>query len=56
MRFRPAGGIGAPKDLSAAEARGQVMEERPASAEVFDVDRHEKEILRAENVAAGLPP
>jgi ribonuclease G len=67
MRFRPSGkgggggsggGGGQPRDSKAAnEARQEALEGQPSTAsdEVFD-SRHESEIDRAENVAAGLPP
>jgi ribonuclease G len=59
MRFRPSGGKGqGQRDNRAAnEARQDALTEQPStpSDEVFDA-RHENEIERAENVAAGLPP
>src|SRR3954470_16419598 len=66
MRFRPSGGKGQgqgqgqgqQRDSRAAnEARQDALTEQPStpSDEVFDA-RHESEIERAENVAAGLPP
>jgi ribonuclease G len=69
MRFRPGsggggggggqgGGGGGPKnDRAANEARQDALTDEPSTPaeEVFDA-RHEKEIERAENVAAGLPP
>lgn len=53
MRFRPMGGIGAPK---AAQPRTDAAAP-PASAndEVFDTREHNREIDEAENLAAGLP-
>ncbi|MGZ8937954.1 MAG: Rne/Rng family ribonuclease, partial [Limisphaerales bacterium] len=52
MRFRPTGGIGSPKAAQArAEATGNDIPD-----EVFDVNKHHKEIEQAENIAAGLPP
>ncbi len=64
MRFRPSGGGGAPKpanknqDRDAQQARADVVGEKPAlSGEpLFERSRYQKEIERAENVAAGLPP
>ncbi len=52
MRFRPMGGIGAPK---AAQPRTDAAAP-PASAndEVFDTREHNREIDEAENLAAGL--
>jgi hypothetical protein len=57
MRFRPSGGMGQRNERAATEARQDALAAEPAtpSDEVFDA-RHEKEIERAENVAAGLPP
>src|SRR5438067_13589753 len=63
MRFRPSGGGGkgqgqGQRDNRAAnEARQDALTDQPStpSDEVFDA-RHENEIERAENVAAGLPP
>jgi ribonuclease G len=66
MRFRPSGGKGQgqgqgqgqQRDSRAAnEARQDALTDQPStpSEEVFDA-RHDKEIERAENVAAGLPP
>ena len=52
MRFRPTGGIGAPK---AGQARAESSEAKTANEEVFDTGRHTREIERAENLAAGLP-
>src|ERR1043166_2497253 len=54
MRFRPTGGIGVPK--IAPEARTEANEVKTTNEDVFDLGRHESEIERAENVAAGLPP
>lgn len=58
MHFRPSGGLGAKKpDRAALEARANATnEEKPVAETVFDKGRHLKEIERAENVAAGLPP
>jgi len=65
MRFRPSGGGGgAPKpanknqDREAQQARADAVGEKPAlSGEpLFERSRYQKEIERAENVAAGLPP
>ena len=57
MRFRPAGGIGQSQksDRSAVEARAEVTGESKPEV-VYDQSRHQHEIERAENVAAGLPP
>ncbi len=64
MRFRPSGGGGGPKppsknqDREAQQARADVVGDKPAlSGEpLFERSRYQKEIERAENVAAGLPP
>lgn len=52
MRFRPTGGIGSPK---AAQARAEATGSDIPTEEVFDVNKHHKEIEQAENLAAGLP-
>jgi ribonuclease G len=61
MRFRPStsgarGGKG--KEREAQQARAEAVGERvPAASEpVYDRSRYQKEIERAENIAAGLPP
>jgi len=64
MRFRPSGGGGAPKpanknqERDAQQARADAVGDKPAlSGEpLFERSRYQKEIERAENVAAGLPP
>lgn len=62
MRFRPNNGGGGNRrprnkgDKAAKEARAQVTGEEVKEEKIFDLARHEKEIQRAENVAAGLPP
>jgi ribonuclease G len=58
MRFRPSGGLGNnPKkpDRAAQEARAEVIGEAPTE-NVYERNRFSKEIERAENIAAGLPP
>src|ERR1700761_220383 len=57
MRFRPTGGIGhgAKPDKNAMEARAEATGEKKTDA-LFERQRHEDEVERAENVAAGLPP
>jgi ribonuclease G len=55
MRFRPSGGFGNKPDRSAQEARAEATGEKAPDLP-FDRSRHEQEIERAENVAAGLPP
>ncbi len=57
MRFRPSGGFNQNQktDRSALQARAEATgETKPDS--VFERARHEQEIERAENIAAGLPP
>jgi ribonuclease G len=57
MRFKPRTGLGAPKpNRAAANARAAVVGDKPPGEEtLFDRRRHEAEIRRAENLAAGLP-
>ncbi len=57
MRFRPAGGIGQSQksNRNAVEARAEVTGESKPEV-VYDQSRHQQEIERAENAAAGLPP
>src|SRR5437762_3597880 len=57
-RFRPSGGMSANvqrTDRAASEARAEALGEKPSEESVFDHARHEREIQRAENLAAGLP-
>ena len=55
MRFRPSGGLNQKPDRSAQQARAEATgEKKPEN--VFERGRHDDEIERAENVAAGLPP
>ena len=55
MRFRPSGGFNQKPDRSADEARAEATgEKRPRR--IFERGRHDEEIERAENIAAGLPP
>ncbi len=58
QRFRPSGGLHQqPKhDSAARDARAAVVGEKTGDEHVFADARHENEIQRAENVAAGLPP
>jgi ribonuclease G len=54
--FRPKGGLSQPKHTkAAAEARAIATGEKEGEEEVF-AHRHEEEIHRSENIAAGLPP
>src|SRR5688572_20330818 len=56
MRFRPSGGIQNRPDRAASDARAEALGDKQQSEHVFDSQRHEEEIERAENMAAGLPP
>src|SRR5436190_1242963 len=57
-RFRPSGGM-SPNiqrpDRAASDARAEALGDKPSDESVFDRARHEREIQRAENLAAGLP-
>jgi len=58
MRFRPSGGLGHGQqkpDRDATQARAEAVGETIAPERVFE-QRHQSEIERAENKAAGLPP
>ncbi len=56
MRFKPTRGLGTPQpNLGAATARAGAIGEKTAEDPLFDRRRHESEIRRAENLAAGLP-
>jgi ribonuclease G len=59
MRFKPKGGLGGaqqPKhDRDAVEARQDAVSEQGGQERLFE-KRHQNEIERAENIAAGLPP
>ena len=58
MRFRPSGGLGnnpRKPDRAAQEARAEVIGES-STENIYDRNRFAREIERAENVAAGLPP
>ena len=58
MRFRPPGGMNPNQrpDRAASEARAEIVGDKSAVDPIYDKSRHEQEIDRAENVAAGLPP
>src|SRR5947209_9381199 len=63
MRFRPSGGMHHQQqqhprrqERAALEARAEATGEKPVKEGIFDRSRYQKEIERAENVAAGLPP
>jgi ribonuclease G len=57
MRFRPSGGFNQNQktDRSALQARAEATGEKKPDP-LFERARHEQEIQRAENIAAGLPP
>ena len=58
MRFKPKGGLNPAHqktDRDALEARADVVTEQGGQERLFE-KRHQNEIERAENVAAGLPP
>src|SRR6516164_261614 len=58
MRFRPSGGLGHVQqrpDREAIQARAEVVADQAPQDKVYE-RRHAKEIDRAENIAAGLPP
>jgi ribonuclease G len=60
MRFRPSGGFNQNQnqqktDRSALQARAEATSEKKPD-NVYERSRHEQEIERAENIAAGLPP
>lgn len=56
QRFRPGRGQTFKPERGAGEARAEALGEKPGEETVFDTRRHEREIQRAENQAAGLPP
>jgi len=59
MRFRPSGGMGQgpqKNDREATQARAEVVAETAGGQDRLFEKRHQSEIERAENVAAGLPP
>ncbi len=59
MRFRPSGGLGRSQqkpDREATQARAEVLGETSGGPERLFEHRHQTEIERAENIAAGLPP
>ena len=58
MRFKPKGGLSPnpqKTDRDATQARAEVVTEQGGAERVFE-KRHNQEIERAENIAAGLPP
>ncbi len=58
MRFKPKGGLSPnpqKPDREATQARAEVVSEQGGAERVFE-KRHQHEIERSENLAAGLPP
>ena len=56
MRFKPTQGLSTPKsNRAAASARAAALGDQPGEDLTYDRRRHEAEIRRAENLAAGLP-
>jgi len=56
MRFRPNGGVtNVRPDKQANQARAESLQTKTLEEPIFDRHRHEDEIMRAENKAAGLP-
>ena len=56
MRFKPSGGINRRPDRSGLKARANVESVETPQDEIYNTREHEKEIVRAENKAHGLPP
>ncbi len=58
MRFRPSGGVNPNRrpDRAAQEARAEALGAKPSGETLFERGRYQKDIDRAENLAAGLPP
>ena len=61
MHFRPSGGgpkPGKQQEREAQQARAEAVGDKPSVTDeaVYERSRYQKEIERAENVAAGLPP
>jgi len=58
MRFRPSGGVNPNRrpDRAAQEARAEALGGKPTGETLFERGRYQKDIDRAENLAAGLPP
>jgi len=55
QRFRPGKSTSFKPERAASEARAAALGEKDTDDNVFDQRRHEVEVTRAENVAAGLP-
>tara|TARA_B100000609_G_scaffold196366_1_gene191708 strand:+ start:5298 stop:7319 length:2022 start_codon:yes stop_codon:yes gene_type:complete len=56
MRFKPSGGLNRRPDRSGLKARENVETIETPQDEIYNTKQHEKEIVRAENQAHGLPP
>ena len=56
MRFKPSGGINRRPDRSGLKARANVESVETPQDEIYNTRQYEKEIVRAENKAHGLPP
>ena len=56
MRFKPSGGLNRRSDRSGLKARANVETIETPQDEIYNTKQHEKEIVRAENQAHGLPP
>ncbi|MCF7669879.1 MAG: Rne/Rng family ribonuclease [Verrucomicrobia bacterium] len=60
MRFRPSKGISSSTSHKSkrviASVKSDAESDKSLHDTIFDTSRHEKEIRRAENIAAGLPP
>lgn len=54
QRFRPGKSQSFKPERAASEARAEALGGAPTDEQVFDSKRHEREIIRAENRAAGL--
>ena len=56
MRFKPSGGLNRRSDRSGLKARANVETIETPQDEIYNTKQHEREIVRAENQAHGLPP
>ncbi|HBT21615.1 MAG TPA: ribonuclease E/G, partial [Verrucomicrobiales bacterium] len=56
MRFKPSGGLNRRTDRSGLKARANVETIETPQDEIYNTKQHEREIVRAENQAHGLPP
>ncbi len=56
IHYKPTGGLGTSRPATdPSRARSDTIGRRPADDRVYDTRRHEAEVRRAENLAAGLP-